>query len=230
MVVSRQVVTLSPEPGETAERLIARAKDRLQEELAGTAAVPLAEKIGEFILPAAQPWDAAAVDDGSKVLHNIVVGKPVEEITHGLSAPLPMSKALGRIAAVAPIPPVDVAFTAVKRVIQIGTIAWGALTMNPVLVAAGVKAIVHDKAVEILEKGIEKTLLDPGPAKAPDERGGPSHPDPTRHPDPVRHPVPEDIAARVAAPQPSARARPSSSLGRRNPGTGLTRGGRAPGG
>jgi hypothetical protein len=177
------------------------------------------------------------LDDGSKVLHNIVVGKPVEEITHGLSAPLPMSEALGSMAAVAPIPPVDAVFTAVKRVIQIGTIAWGAVTMNPVLVAAGVKAIAHDKAVEILEKGIERTLIDRGPAKAPDGRGGLPHPDPTPHPDPVTHPVPiefrrppSDGWSPRGRPQPQQPAPypPPRSPRRRNPGAGPTRGGPAP--
>jgi hypothetical protein len=224
MIVSRQVVTLSPEPGETAGRLIARAKDRLQEELAATAAVPLAEKIGEGILPAAQPWPAAAVDDGSKVLHNIVAGIPVEEITRGLGAPLPMSEALSRVAAVAPIPPADAAFTAGKRVIQIGTIAWGAVTMNPVLVIAGVKAMVHDKVVETVEQGIERTLLDRGPAKAPDGRGG------SPHPDRVTHPVPEEYRLPGDRGHPPARSRqrlpPSRSI-RRNPGEGRTPGGPA---
>ena len=76
-----------------------------------------------------------------------------------------MSKALGRIAVIAPVTPVDAAFMAVKQVIQIGTNAFGALTANPPLVAAGVKAIGHDILVEKLEKGIERTLLAGGPGR-----------------------------------------------------------------
>jgi hypothetical protein len=133
MVVRRHVVTLSPEPGEIAGHFIASAEDRLREELAATAAVSPAEKIGEWILPVVQPWPAAAVDDGRKVLHDIVIGRSVREISSWAGASRPISETLGRIASMAPVTPVDAAFTAVKRVIQIGTIAWGALTGNPCL-------------------------------------------------------------------------------------------------
>lgn len=238
MVVSRQVITLSPKPDETAGRLIARARDRLQEELAATAAIPPAEKIGEWILPAPQDRADTAVDDGSKALHDIVIGKPVEEIARGLGMSQDMSKALRGIAAVAPIPPVAAAFTAVKRVIQIGTIAWGAVTLNPVLVAAGVKAIVHDKVVETLEEGIERTLLDRGPAKAPDGRGSrspvaaPPHGGRTAPPDPSpptqrTWPAPKQ-AHRDAPVRRSQRHRPSRTPRRQDPGAGRTRDGPAP--
>jgi hypothetical protein len=229
MVVHRQVVTLSPEPGETAGHFIARAEDRLREELAATAAVSPAEKIGECILPAVQPWPAAAVDDGSEILRNIVIGKPVQEISSWAGASQPMSAALGRIADIAPITPVDAAFTAVKRVIQIGTIAWGALTANPLLVAAGVKAIGHDILVDKIEEGIERTLLDRGPAKGPKRPGRDEPSDQaslSRRTVRPAGPTAADELSRIASRLRSAPSRlPGAPLN--HPGGG--RGGRAPG-
>jgi len=223
MVVKRNVVTLSPEDGETVEHLITRAETRLREELSATAAVYPAEKIGECILSAVQPWPAAAVDDGRKVLHNIVIGKPVREISSWAGAPQPMSEALGRIAAIAPIPPVDAAFTAVKRVIQIGTIALGALTANPPLVAAGVKAIGHDLLVDTLEKGIERTLLDRDAAGrthgVPGAAGPPGH---------VRGVPPAAVRGLPCEPSGRQRPAPPPRPPRNNPGERPTRGGRAP--
>ena len=234
MVVRRKVVTLASERGETAGHLMARAETRLREELSATAAESPAEKIGECILPAMQPWPAAAVEDGRKVLHNVVIGKPIQEISSGLGAPQPISKALGRIAAIAPVPPADAAFTAVKRVIQIGCIAWGALTLNPLVVAAGVKAIGHDMLVDALEKGIERTLLHRGPASGPQPPGPAGPADRTLpYPGTMRSPgLTPPTAGDPPSPGPYGTRRPARysppTPRRNNPGDGPSRGGRAP--
>jgi|ERR1700728_68479 hypothetical protein len=128
-----------------------------------------------------------------------------------------MSTALGGIAAIAPIAPVDAAFTGAKRVIQIGAIASGALTHNPVLVAGGVKAIVHDELIEeaerIIERDIERALFDSGPAR--------DQAVPTRDPGVLRSPGRPETGARPPGATPPSTAQPpatSSPPHRKNPG------------
>lgn len=168
IAIERGTLTITPEPGETVRHLTRRGEERLGREIEAATAQYTAQTAGDRVWKTvSQHWtadglagfDAVArtVADFDADLHNILLNRPVQQLSSWAGLPGPASAVLGGAAGAAGLPG-DRPLEAVTRVIQFGGIVVGMASGHAVLASACFKSFVHDKLIEGLARGIETTL------------------------------------------------------------------------
>jgi hypothetical protein len=107
-------------------------------------------------------------------VHNLLLHRPVQQLSAGLGLPGPSPAVLGGVAGAVELP-IDRPMETITRIMQVGGIAVGAMSGQPVLVSACFKSLVHDEFIRGLARGIEKTLTERGAVaeRAPTDRATP---------------------------------------------------------
>lgn len=176
IAIERGTLTITPEPGETVRHLTSRAEERLGRQVEAATAHSTAEAIGDpvwktvsqrWVADGSAGFDAAAatVADFDTDLHNILLNRPVQQVSSWAGAPGPAAAVLGGVAGAADLP-VDRPLGAVTRIIQVGGIVVGMASGHAILASACFKSLVHDTFIEGLTRGIENTLTKRGVTRA----------------------------------------------------------------
>jgi hypothetical protein len=166
--IERRTVPVTPAPGETVSEATRTAAERLGQGIKAATAQYAAEEIGgptwkivseRWVADGSPGFDAAAgtVADFDAAVHNILLEKPVQQLSTWAGLPGPLPAVLGGVAGAAELP-IDRPLNAVRRIIQIGGIVVSVISGNPVLASACFKSLVHDELIHGLEAGIERTL------------------------------------------------------------------------
>jgi hypothetical protein len=166
--IERRTVPVTPGPGETVSEATRTAAERLGQGIKAATAQYAAEEIGgptwkivseRWVADGSPGFDAAAgtVADFDAAVHNILLGKPVQQLSSWAGLPGPLPAVLGGVAGAAELP-IDRPLNAVRRIIQVGGIVVSVISGNPVLASACFKSLVHDELIHGLEAGIERTL------------------------------------------------------------------------
>ena len=171
IVIERRTDTFSRKPGETVGEAIGRAEAHIGRGIEAAASQYAAQAIGDPLWKTvSERWaadgsagiDAAAgtVTDFDAYVHNLLLGRPVRQISFELGLPGPIPAVLGGVAGAVELP-ADRPLDTVARVIQVGGIVVGVMSGHPVLVSACFKSLVHDKFIGALRAGIERTFSTP---------------------------------------------------------------------
>lgn len=184
LTITRRAVLVTPERWETPDDLAWKAKDRLDEEIEGTASAAVGQNIANRILPVQEPTGAAPVVQLKSDLHSILLGQSVP-----------------RLAQYVPLPGIDRSLDTAELAILIGGIVLGAVTATPALSSVCVKSLAHkaiaNAAEEVFKEAIESALSD--------YRASP--PKPTVHTGPAR-----SVAIELGA-EPALQPKPDESPG-----------------
>ncbi len=209
IMMERRTVTFSPAPGETVGEVTRRAEEHLGREIETAATEYAAQTIGDpvwktvserWVADGSAGFDTAArtVADFDADVHNILLNKPVQQLSYWAGLPGPVSAVLGGVAGAAEIP-IDRPLHAVTRIIQVGGIVVGTMSGNPVLVSACFKSLVHDEFIRGVAKGIEEALRGCGVSN-PSQRAATERPA-------AEHAAAEQAAAQRALAEQAAEAR-----------------------
>jgi hypothetical protein len=166
--IERRTVPVTPAPGETVSEATRTAAERLGQGIKAATAQYAAEEIGgpawkivseRWVADGSPGFDAAAgtVADFDAAVHNILLEKPVQQLSSWAGLPGPLPAVLGGVAGAAELP-IDRPLNVVRRIIQVGGIVVSVISGNPVLASACFKSLVHDELIHGLEAGIERTL------------------------------------------------------------------------
>jgi hypothetical protein len=184
LTITRREVPVTPEPWETPDDLAMKAKDRLDEEIEGTASAAVGQNIANRILPVQEPTGAVPVVQLKSDLHSILLGQSVP-----------------RLAQYVPLPGIDRSLDTAELAILVGGIVLGAVTATPALSSVCVKSLAHkaiaNAAEEVIKEAIESALSD--------YRASP--PKPTVHTGPAR-----SVAVELGA-EPALQPKPDESPG-----------------
>jgi hypothetical protein len=147
LTIRRREVSVTRQRRETLDDLARKAKDRLDEEMEGTASAAAGQNVANRILPVQGPTVAAPVVQLKSDLHSILLGQSVPQLAQYV-----------------PLPGIDRPLDTAELAILVGGIVFGAATASPVLYSVCVKALAHEviahKADEAIEEAIKAALLD----------------------------------------------------------------------
>jgi hypothetical protein len=216
VTIERRTVTISPEPGETAGEVAGRAEERLAREIEAAAAQDIAPAIGgpawsivseRWVTddPAGADVAARTVADFDADVHNILLDRPVQQLSYWAGLPAPASAAAGDLAGAAGLP-VDRPLGMLTRVIS----------GHPVLASASFKSLGHDEFVRGLETGLGRVFSRQGVVRV----DGPA--EPARRPEitrPAMDDRPRPVSPRGLPPQRGTRTARNARPSREGPGS-----------